>query len=379
MNLKKIDSSLFGVQVLKSERTNCVVFVSDFFRAEKFLVDFHISIIARFRSLNAFGIECDFFLLDKLSDFVCVTYITTVSKASCFMHSSRAIVGVDKLHRKNILGNGVGVAVIDTGCYPHLDFMIGKKKKFTFVDFVNEKLFPYDDNGHGTFVCGVLCGSGASSAGVYCGVAPESELIVLKALDESGKAQGYKVLEAMDWILSNFTKFNIRVVCMSFGCSPLSKFDALRIGADTLWDAGIVVVSAVGNDGPAHSSIKSPAISSKIISVGSVDIRDGIKVADFSSRGPSFDCIKPDLVAPGVEVTSLSNLPKLFTSMSGTSVSAPFVAGTAALILEKYPHLSPNEIKARIMYSAVNFDADINEGGMGLLNSYVALNFDKYR
>lgn len=373
MNLAKIDSSLFCVSALNKEKIVCVVFVSNFELIKQIISSF-CEIVCSYPTLKAFTLNCSYSALLNLSSISEVNYITSVYKTSCFLNTAKKIVNVEKLHKQNILGKGVGVAVIDTGCYPHLDFMLGRKKKIHFVDLVNNKPKLYDDNGHGTFVCGVISSSGLSSAGVYLGVAPLSQLTVIKALDESGKAQGYVVLQAMDWVLANYKKLNIRVVCMSFGCSPLTKFDALRIGADALWDAGLVVVSAVGNDGPESETINSPAISSKIISVGSVD--NHLRIPDFSSRGPSFDCTKPDVVAPGVGITSLSNNSSLFTQMTGTSVSAPFVAGVAALLLQKFPELKPNEVKARIMYSANPISANKNECGMGLLNGLNAFNFD---
>ncbi len=369
MDIRKIDPGLFAVGSLENELISCIVFVNDFSQIEKLLQCYDLAVKYKFPSLKAFAVCGRLDNILCVSDYDEIRYISNVLIASCLINKAKLITQFDKIHNLHILGQGVGVAIIDTGCYCHLDFMLGRKKNVTFVDFINQKECMYDDNGHGTFVSGVLAGSGVSSAKVYSGVAPECNLIVLKALDENGKTQGFKILEAFEWVLSNFKQKKIRVVCLSFGANPLSRFDALTLGAEALWDAGIVVVSAVGNDGPKSESIKSPAISSKIISVGSVDSSDGeIKMADFSSRGPSFNCVKPDIVAPGVKITSLDNSPKLFTQMSGTSVSAPFVAGAATLLLSKFPYLTPNEVKAQIIYNTTPLPFEKNECGMGMLN-----------
>jgi serine protease AprX len=157
---------------------------------------------------------------------------------------------------------------------------------------------------------------------------------------------------------------------MSFGSEPSSQFDALSLGANSLWDNGIVVVSAVGNDGPRVGSVKSPATSRKIISVGAIDTTiSPPRVASFSSRGPIFDVVKPDVVAPGVDITSLDNSPQLFTTMSGTSVSTPTVAGLCALLIECQPTLSPNDIKAILIGNANSIGAEANQQGSGVVDA----------
>ncbi len=371
MNISKIDPSLLGVRALTTQRLNCAAFVSDFSVGQDIMSRLNITPFCAFPHIKAFAIQEKLPQLLQLSDEGSVVNVTSVGEVCCLINSAREVTKVTQLHRYNIRGARVGVAVIDTGCFPHLDFLLGHQKKIVFVDLINQKAQMYDDNGHGTFVCGVLAGTGASSGGMYAGIAPEADLVIVKALDSDGKTQGYKILQAMEWILNNKARYNIRVVCMSFGATPASRFDALCIGAEVLWDNGIVVVSAVGNDGPKAGTIKSPAVSSKIISVGSLDTtKPECVLADFSSRGPGLDSAKPDIVAPGVDITSLDNSSKLFTTLSGTSVSAPMVAGIAAILLSEFPSLSPNEVKAKLLSSATRLDYGINECGMGMVDAY---------
>ena len=375
MFINKIDPRLFEVQIASNNNQQCIVYVSDFYQAKLKLHTLkNINILGEYPFIRAFAITSSTAEIFNLAQITWIDYISSVTTASVLINEARKIIKVDEMHKQGYLGDGVCVAVIDTGCYPHLDFVLGKNRVVKFVDLINDREEMYDDNGHGTFVSGVLAGSGFSSAGKYAGIAPACDLIVIKALNSEGQTQAFKVLDAMQWVFENRVRYNIRVVCMSFGSTPLAKNDPLSLGASSLWDVGIVVVGAVGNDGPKEGSVKSPGSCSKIITVGCADTTgDKIEIADFSSRGPIFDIIKPDLVAPGVKITSLANNSKLFTQMSGTSVSTPFVAGVATLLIQQSPFLTPNQVKSMIMYSADKLPFDPNICGMGLLNAQSAL------
>lgn len=369
----KIDPNLLGcVKVLSIQKKNqdVIVFTENYHFFRKFLYNQpKITILGEYPFINAIAINLPNNQILELANNCYVNYISSVMTAKAMMNSARRVIEVDELHKKGITGKNVRVAVIDTGCYPHIDFVLGKNRIFKFIDLVSNKSQPYDDNGHGTFVAGVLGGNGFGSGGKYCGIAPNCDLIILKALNSDGQTQAFKVLDAMQWVYENHSNYNIKVVCMSFGSTPLAKNDPLSLGANSLWDSGIVVVGAVGNDGPKPSSVKSPGSSSKIITVGCADTRtEEIKIADFSSRGPIFELTKPDLVAPGVNVTSLANNTSFYTQMTGSSVSTPFVAGAATLLLQLNPNLTPNQIKAQLMNSTIKLPFEPNDCGTGLLN-----------
>ena len=229
---------------------------------------------------------------------------------------------------------------------------------------------------HGTFVAGIIGGSGIVSNFKYRGVAYGCNIISLKALNESGETGAFTILDAMQWVYDNRKKFNIKVVCMSFGSTPLSFNDPLSKGAETLWNAGITVVAAAGNSGPNSETIKSPGINNKIITVGALDdCRDDLdcfdmnnfKIAEFSSRGPAFKYFKPDCVAPGVNINGLSNN-KNYTKMSGTSVATPFIAGICALLNEKYKNISPDQIKYILLNKCIKITGERNLEGFGLID-----------
>lgn len=375
----KIDPSLVSsVSIMGHKSREVVVYYSEDKFVSRIQKDSQIRVLGHYPFIKALALCTNY---DKILNFAqekSVNYVASMATTHALINNARRVIGVEKLHKSGICGQGINVAVIDTGCYPHLDFLLGQNRVVKFVDFVNNSAQMYDDNGHGTFVAGVLAGSGLVSQQKYCGIAPQSGLIVLKSLKSDGQTQAYKVLEAMQWVYTNCLKYNIRVVCMSFGSTPLSQNDPLTIGANALWQKGVVVVSAVGNDGPEPGAVKSPGSSGRIITVGCADTRkDEIRIADFSSRGPIFDFVKPDLVAPGVEITSLSNNLEFYTVMSGTSVSTPFVAGVAALLLQQNPSLTPNEIKSILLGSCIQLPFDINACGAGLIDAVSASDLQK--
>ena len=385
MKKEKIDSLLLNcVYTLEDKKIKCVVWVKEFeYAKEKLEMLFDKdNILGEYPFLNAFGLKIKQSELSYLSEFGWISYISSVQKSSILLDKARKVIEVEELFKQGVYGQNVTVAIIDTGCYAHLDFMFGKNRIKYFEDFINKKKIVYDDNGHGTFVAGVLGGNGISNLKQYCGIAPACNLVVLKALDKNGETQVFTILDAMQWISENKEKYNIKIVCMSFGSTPLDENDPLIKGAETLWDNNIVVVSASGNDGPSEGTVKSPGASAKIITVGSADTTNDnfdISVAPFSSRGPSFSFIKPDLIAPGVDLTSTSNDIALYTHMSGTSVSTPIVAGVCALLLCKFPFLTPNQIKTVLMRSAIKIFAEPNACGSGLINAFNAFEYINHK
>lgn len=372
MNFEKIDGALFDVSVLENKKAqNCVVFVKDFKKSKiKIKELFGESVILfEYPFLNAFGVSLESKSLDILSRFDFIEYVSSIKKANILLYNSRKFLKINQLHKKGILGAGTTVAVIDTGIKSHLDFVLGRNRIVCFKDFLNGKHYPYDDNGHGTFVSGVLAGSGIVEDGKFRGVAPGANLVVLKALDKKGETQVLTILSAMQWVVDNAKRYNIRVVCMSFGSTPQGENDPLILGAKVLWENGIVVVCAAGNDGPNENTIKSPGACPNVITVGSLDnLKDlELKIAPFSSRGPAFDFVKPEVIAPGVDIIS-TGLKDFYTTMSGTSVSTPFVAGLCALMISEHPKLTPNLVKSLIINNATKICSDENECGNGIIN-----------
>ena len=269
------------------------------------------------------------------------------------MDRVRNLIHCDQIHRLGYTGRGVGVAILDTGISMHPDLA---DRILVFQDFCNHKKHIYDDNGHGSHIGGIVAGSGRMSRGKYRGVAPMANLIVLKVLDRKGNGNTKDVIAAMDWIVENRQKYNIRVANISVGMLPRSKDrerEQMLEGVDRMWDSGVFTVAAAGNGGPADSSVTFPGVSSTALTVGSSDDRE-IKVRQrglypgYSGNGPTAACVcKPEILAPGTEVKSCHFENKGYTVKSGTSMATAVVSGACALAFDCFPDLAPADLKLR--------------------------------
>ena len=313
-------------------------------------------------------------------------------------------------------GAGIGVAVIDSGAAWHDDLSApgGPQRVVHFVDYVNTHRNPYDDHGHGTHVAGIIGGNGLDSAGARSGIAPAANLVVLKVLDKTGRGRISNVIAALDEVLAVRSRHNVRVVNLSVAAEILESYDLdpLTVAARRVVEAGLVVVTAAGNRGEGatgrvqYGGITAPANAPWVITVGATSHAGTINRADdsmarFSSRGPTaVDYLaKPDIVSPGVGIESLSApgstlykslapfllagtaptsyLPYL--SLSGTSMAAPVVTGTVALMLQANPALSPNAVKAILQYTAQNSPVyNALTEGAGSLNAQGAVQLARY-
>lgn len=264
-------------------------------------------------------------------------------------------------------GKGIGVCILDTGIYEHIDFT---GRIWTFYDFLDFKRRPYDDNGHGTHVAGLVAGDGTASMGKYRGAAPGCGIIALKVLDRYGTGSQDDVLRALRWIRENRQQYRIRVVNISVGTTCNSKRNHARLleSVEQLWDEGVVVVTAAGNQGPRPGSITAPGSSKKVITVGSSDLLEGRSA--ISGRGPTAECVcKPDIVAPGNKIMScVPGKPYSYGVKSGTSMSTPLVTGAIACALEKNPALTNTDIKTMLMNSADDMGLPQNLQGWGKFN-----------
>lgn len=246
-------------------------------------------------------------------------------------------------------GKGVTLCVMDTGVSPHLDLSVPKNRIIGSVDFINDQKYPYDDNGHGTFVAGVAVGNGTLSAKTVRGVAPMANVLSVKVIEKKGESGTFKILDGMQWLFDNFRQYGVRVVCMSFGAEPLDYADPLKIGAEMLARSGLIVVAAAGNSG--ENSLKSPAISNEVIAVGAVDENNSI--ASFSSRGRYKGIKRPDVYAKGTNIKGI-RAGGIYSSMSGTSVAAPYVAGACCLLCQKYSKITPFQAKNAILNASID-------------------------
>lgn len=279
---------------------------------------------------------------------------------------------------KLYVGKDIGVAILDTGISYHPDF---DDRILAVEDMRGDNKFGYDINGHGTHVAGIIGGSGRLSGGAYSGIAPSSNLIVVRVLDEKGDGEIETVIKGIRWIRRNRKKYNIRVINISVGTLPHvgnREEEALLKEVEMLWDDGMIVVAAAGNYGPAWGTITTPGVSKKIITVGTSNDDETLEGPgrlrkNYSGRGPTRECVvKPDILAPGSKVMSCNGryerTGRAYTLKSGTSMSAPVVSGAIAALLSKYPTMSNVEVKLRLGQTCRNLGLDKNRQGWGLLN-----------
>jgi serine protease AprX len=372
--LDKIDKCIVDKVTAQSiSYHECIVYSKDYFLFRKHLIKSGKE-FCEFPFISAFGIKANTKEIINFAKNKIVTYITRDTKVSTLSYIAKKSLKIDSFYAKGIYGDGGVVAIIDTGISPHLDFVMPYNRIIKFVDLINERETPYDDNGHGTMVTSLLCGNGLVHNKKYSGVSPMSKIVSIKAIEANGETSVTKILEAMQWIYNNKHKYNISVVCMSFGSEPAENYDPLVVGVESLWNSGVCVVVAAGNSGPDKSSIRSPGISRKVITVGGFDDRKSEEknknefvVADFSSRGPVGNIHKPDLVAPAVNLVGASRLGG-YTIMSGTSVATPLIAGIAALMTSNRPHITPDQIKMRLVRCCNKISQDQNEDGFGVID-----------
>ena len=322
-------------------------------------------------------------------------------------------------------GAGIGIAVIDSGVASWHDDLTyagsnaavrvsGNQRVAGFVDFVNGRTTPYDDYGHGTHVSGVIAGNGFDSRGQHAGIAPASHLLSLKVLDHLGRGLTSDVIAAIEYAVKNRSLYNIRVINLSVGAAVTTSYknDPLALAAKRAVDAGIVVVAAAGNQGRTstgdalYGGITAPGNAPWVLTVGASSHGGTLNRLDdthagFSSRGPTrFDyAAKPDVLAPGTGIVSLSaanstfyvtkpaallsgaldTVTKPYLSLSGTSMAAPVVAGSVALMLQANPALTPNLVKAILQYTAQAYPGvDYMTQGGGFLNAKGAVDLARH-
>ena len=303
--------------------------------------------------------------------------VTKVGSGSCrdfFAPRPRRGKLPQKLKARMRGGTGVGIAFVDTGIAPHYDLIYPQNRITAFYDLINRRTVPYDDDGHGTHVAGIAAGNGFCSD-QFIGTAPAADLIGVKALDAAGNGTTSDILAALQWIVDNKERYHIKVINLSLGVPTDLSYgeDPLIRGANAAVANGFTVVAAAGNSGPGRCTINSPGTSPYVVTVGAAyTVPDAeSSVASFSSRGPTpKGFIKPDLLAPGVDIISLSNRnPRAYTIESGTSMAAPYVAGAAAALYASYPGISPQMVKRALLRSARPlYHESLNSQGRGVLD-----------
>ncbi|WP_226036356.1 S8 family serine peptidase [Aquibacillus saliphilus] len=246
-------------------------------------------------------------------------------------------------------GEGVKVAVIDTGISPHEDLTIAGG--FSTVDYTTEWL---DDNGHGTHIAGII-GSLKNNTGVV-GVAPNVSLYAVKGLDDQGEGNMTDLIEAIDWSIQN----EMDIINFSFGTK--NESDAYRAITEEAYNNNILMVGSGGNDG-SDVPVTFPAAYQDVIAVSAVN--EELQITEFSSAG-----VEIEFAAPGVNVLSTS-LNNSYVYRDGTSQSAPHVTGMLALLKQKFPDMTNRELREELK----NYVEDLGEPGRDVSFGHGVLNY----
>ncbi|MFB9346057.1 S8 family serine peptidase [Streptomyces heliomycini] len=286
---------------------------------------------------------------DRTASGIAHVWLDGVRKAS--LDTSVAQIGTPKAWAAGYDGKGVRIAVLDTGVdatHPDLKGQVTASKNFSPAATAGDKV------GHGTHVASIAAGTGARSKGAYKGVAPGAKILNGKVLDDAGYGDDSGILAGMEWAAAQ----GADIVNMSLGGGDTPEVDPLEAAVDKLSaEKGVLFAIAAGNEGP--QSVGSPGSADAALTVGAVDDKDGL--ADFSSTGPRVGdgAIKPDVTAPGVDITAASatgndiakevgEKPAGYMTISGTSMATPHVAGAAAILKQQHPEWTYAELKGAL-------------------------------
>lgn len=302
------------------------------------------------------------------------------------MNRVKRVVHATRQELGTYTGEGVTAAVLDTGIALHPDLagrIVG------FKDFCQKQRLPYDDSGHGTHVAGCLCGNGSCSNGLYAGIAPGCRILACKVLDRNGEGNAGSMIEAVRYVLETRRLYHTRILNISVGVGMIQDKrleEELFSWLLKAWDVGIFVAVAAGNGGPAPDSISPMGLQGHLVSVGCHDGKRSSGKSgcqDYSGRGPENGRVKkPDIVSPGTRIISCNAwfvknrfgaVKNAYTAKSGTSMAVPAVSGTAALLWEKYPHLTNEQVRERILHRAQDLGEEWGMQGWGMLHAARAL------
>jgi serine protease AprX len=322
------------------------------------------------------------------------------------MYAITQLTGATAWWNAGYTGKGVDVALIDTGVAP-VAALAGAGKIVNGPDLSLESQNPLlahlDTNGHGTFMAGLIAGHdstltapyASAPASAYRGIAPDARIVNVKVGVADGGVDVTQVIAAVDWVVQHAHDpgFNIRVISLSYGTNSLQdpSVDPLAYAVEQAWLHGIVVVAAAGNSGfqqgNGASGLADPAYDPYLIAAGGVDTMGTSTLSDdtigsYSASAGSCGkttCRPPDVVAPGSHVQGLRNpgsyidqnhpeglISSLYFRGSGTSEATAITAGAVALVLSRYPNLTPDQVKAYLAVNAQHLSgAGVNVQGNG--------------
>ncbi|MBU2633944.1 MAG: S8 family serine peptidase [Nanoarchaeota archaeon] len=349
-------------------------------------------------AFNGVSLDINSYEVSKIKDLDFIESISPNYQVEALLRDSIPIINADDVWDLGYTGEGIKIAIIDTGIdYTHEDlggcFGVGCRVEGGF-DFVNNDSDPIDDAGHGTHVAGTAAGNGIAGDGLPIrGVAPNATLYAYKVLSEGGYGSTDWILASFEYVLDPNQDGNLSdhldIASLSLGSSGGNPDDEMSFAVDNMVNNGVISVVAAGNSGPYYNTVGSPGTSRKAITVGASTKDD--EIAFYSSRGPtSIGTLKPDVVAPGGNLQNIdgnicaTRLPGFepwmynptynlcidgnHVALAGTSMATPHVAGAAALIKQINPDWTPDEIKYALRNTAIDLGFDMKTQGYGRID-----------
>lgn len=286
----------------------------------------------------------------------------------------------------NYSGNNIKIGLVDSGVYPHTDLLSPNNKIEDFFDLVNGFTYPYDDNGHGTAIAGIICGSGTSSNNLYKGIATSSKIVCYKAFDKLGKGYASDILYSIESLIKISSSKNIRILCLPFELLNHNYFiiDAFNSLFNVAINNKIIPIVPSGSNNYLNNNIMGISVLKNCLTVGGIETQSKTPYI-YSSKGPYSKITKPDLVSSCTNITSLNSdtsyisekdgiklYPKKldinYKSFSGTSISVAFITAVCALLLEHNNSYSFNDLQSILKLACDRKDLSKDNVGEGILN-----------
>ncbi len=300
------------------------------------------------------------------------------------------------LSEKGFTGKGIGIGIIDSGVYPHPDLVNPTNKIKYFMDLVNNLSYPYDDNGHGTFISGVVSGSGTSGKAKDRGVAINSHIAMIKAFNSSGRGYISSTLYSLETLYGLIAEYNLKVICAPFEVITMNSFilDLYDKLFTSFKDKKVVVVVPSGHNEASEDTIKGIAISNKVLTIGGMNTHSYYSISPYSCCGSNKVLHKPDFMAASDNIMSLNSdisyvserdgvklyphsLKTLYTEYSGTSISCAFIAGVCALLYEINSEYTYEDIYSLLKLNSILMNDKKYKQGNGYIKLYELLNIKK--
>lgn len=327
--------------------------------------------------------------INRIIEFPQVNFITNDYFSSlCAEKSVLSSNGIIFQGTYKLTGKGVCVGIVDSGTYPHTDLLNPKNKIKKFVDLIDNYKYPYDNNGHGTFISGIICGSGLQSKGIYRGIAENCSIYSIKAFNSLGKGYISDILFSLQLLLQENANENIKVICLPFELE-INDYFVLSLFEDFFEKAvksNITIVIPTGHRSNLEGSMRGIATLKNCITVAGIDTTSKIpKLYKYSSCGPINKVEKPTLSAASVNICSLNTnknyiperngmklypkiLEKPYICYTGTSCAAAYISGVCSLMYENNPELTFKDLISLLKVCCNPLDMPKYHQGSGMLN-----------